>query len=122
MANIHFWHGLDRVIEGLREYYAAPHQCIVRLRIAGDGVETLIAEYRRRIDAYSLTEYAEVIGPRSGAALDAEFEWCDMGIASLGRHRNGITGIKTLKTASTPHAASRSYTRNGTATSTAWAT
>ena len=97
VANIHFWHGLDRVIEGLREYYAAPHQCIVRLRIAGDGVETLIAEYRRRIDAYSLTEYAEVIGPRSGAALDAEFEWCDMGIASLGRHRNGITGIKTLK-------------------------
>ena len=90
-------HGRDRVIEGLREYYAAPHQCIVRLRIAGDGVETLIAEYRRRIDAYSLTEYAEVIGPRSGAALDAEFEWCDMGIASLGRHRNGITGIKTLK-------------------------
>jgi hypothetical protein len=41
VANIHFWHGLDRVIEGLREYYAAPHQCIVRLRIAGDGVETL---------------------------------------------------------------------------------
>ena len=97
VANIHFWHGLDRVIEGLRDYYAAPHQCIVRLRIAGDGVETLIAEYRRMIDAYSLAEYAEVIGPRSGAALDAEFEWCDMGIASLGRHRNGITRIKTLK-------------------------
>ena len=90
VANIHFWHGLDRVIEGLRDYYAAPHQCIVRLRIAGDGVETLIAEYRRRIDAYSLAEYAEVIGPRSGAALDAEFEWCDMGIASLERHRNGM--------------------------------
>lgn len=98
-------HGLDRVIEGLRDYYAAPHQCIVRLRIAGDGVETLIAEYRRMIDAYSLAEYAEVIGPRSGAALDAEFEWCDMGIASLGRHRNGITGIKTLK--------NREYTARG---------
>ena len=105
VANIHFWHGLDRVIEGLRDYYAAPHQCIVRLRIAGDGVETLIAEYRRMIDAYSLAEYAEVIGPRSGAALDAEFEWCDMGIASLGRHRNGITGIKTLK--------NREYTARG---------
>lgn len=105
VANIHFWHGLDRVIEGLRDYYAAPHQCIVRLRITGDGVETLIAEYRRMIDAYSLAEYAEVIGPRSGAALDAEFEWCDMGIASLGRHRNGITGIKTLK--------NREYTARG---------
>ena len=38
-----------------------------------------------------------MIGPRSGAELDAEFEWCDAGIASLGRHRNGITRIKTLK-------------------------
>lgn len=38
-------------------------------------------------------------------ALDAEFEWCDMGIASLGRHRNGITGIKTLK--------NREYTARG---------
>ena len=65
VANIHFWHGLDR--------------------------------YRRTIEEYGLSEYAEVIGPRSGAALDAEFEWCDMGIASLGRHRNGITRIKTLK-------------------------
>ena len=105
VANIHFWHGLDRVIEGLRDYYAAPHQCIVRLRIAGDGIESLIDGYRRTIEEYGLSEYAEVIGPRSGAALDAEFEWCDMGIASLGRHRNGITGIKTLK--------NREYTARG---------
>ena len=97
VANIHFWHGLDRVIEGLKAYYAGPHQCIVRLRIAGDGIESLIDGYRRTIEEYGLSEYAEVIGPRSGAELDAEFEWCDMGIASLGRHRNGITRIKTLK-------------------------
>lgn len=97
VANIHFWHGLDRVIEGLKVYYAGPHQCIIRLRIAGDGIESLIDGYRRTIEEYGLSEYAEVIGPRSGAELDAEFEWCDMGIASLGRHRNGITRIKTLK-------------------------
>ena len=94
------------MIEGLRDYYAAPHQCIVRLRIAGDAVETLIAEYRRMIDAYSLAEYAEVIGPRSGAGATAT--------ASPVSRRS--------KTANTPHAASRSYTRNGTATSTAWTT
>ena len=66
VANIHFWHGLDRVIEGLRDYYAAPHQCIVRLRIAGDGVETLIAEYRRMIDAYPWQSM-----PRSSAPVRA---------------------------------------------------
>lgn len=101
VANIHFWHGLDRVIEGLREYYAAPHQCIVRLRIAGDGVETLIAEYRHRIDAYSLTEYAEVIGPRSGAALDAEFEWCDMASPASDAIATASPASRRSKTAST---------------------
>lgn len=97
VANIHFWHGFDRAIEGLRNYYATPRERIVRLRIAGDGVCSLIDDYRRRIDAYGLGAYVELIGTRSGEALDAEFEWCDMGVASLGRHRNGITTIKTLK-------------------------
>lgn len=97
VANIHFWHGFDRVIEGLRAYYAAPQQRIVKLRIVGDGIPALIDSYRRMIAQYGLDEYVSVPGPRSGGALDAEFEWCDMGIASLGRHRNGITKIKTLK-------------------------
>lgn len=97
VANIHYWHGFDRAIEGLRIYYATPRERIVRLRIAGDSREVLLDDYRRRIAEYGLTEYVSLIGTRSGEALDAEFEWCDMGIASLGRHRNGITRIKTLK-------------------------
>lgn len=97
VANIHPWHGFDRVIEGLRRYYATPRERIVRLRIAGDGAPGLLDQYRSSIAQYHLTEYAELIGTRSGEALDEEFAWCDLGIASLGRHRNGITTIKTLK-------------------------
>lgn len=97
VANVHFWHGLDRAIEGLRAYYALPRERIVRLRIAGDGVESLLDEYRRMIAAYGLADYAGVIGPRSGAELDDQFAWCDMGVASLARHRNGIAKMKTLK-------------------------
>lgn len=97
VANIHYWHGFDRVIEGLRRYYSTPRERIVRLRIAGDSRDALLNDYRRRIAEYGLAKYVSLIGTRSGAALDAEFAWCDMGIASLGRHRNGITRIKTLK-------------------------
>lgn len=97
VANIHYWHGFDRAIEGLRHYYAAPRERIVRLRIAGDSRDALLNDYRHRIAQYGLTEYVALIGTRSGDALDAEFDWCDMGVASLGRHRNGITRIKTLK-------------------------
>lgn len=97
LANIHVWHGFDRVIEGLRRYYAEPHSRTVRLRIVGDGIPSLLDDYRRCIAEYGLGAYVELTGIRSGAALDAEFAWCDLGIASLGRHRNGITSIKTLK-------------------------
>ena len=36
-------------------------------------------------------------GPLHGAALDECFEHVDFAIGSLGRHRSGITYIKTLK-------------------------
>ena len=97
VANIHPWHGFDRVIEGLKNYYAGPHDQVVKLRIVGDGMPDLIDGYARSIAAYGLEEYVEITGPRSGAALDAEFAWCDMGVASLARHRNGIESLKSLK-------------------------
>ena len=97
LANIHPWHGFDRVIEGLKDYYAGPHDRVVRLRIVGDGMPGLIGGYARSIEAYGLGEYVEITGPRSGAALDSQFAWCDMGVASLARHRNGIESLKSLK-------------------------
>lgn len=97
LANIHPWHGFDRVIEGLKNYYAAPHDREVKLRIVGDGMPDLIGGYARSIEAYGLDAYVEITGPRSGAALDAQFAWCDMGVASLARHRNGIESLKSLK-------------------------
>lgn len=97
VANIHTWHGFDRVIEGLRAYYATPRERIVRLHIVGDGMEELIESYRRMIEAYGLGDYIDLKGALSGEALDTQFAWCDMGIASLGRHRSGITHLKSLK-------------------------
>ena len=97
LANIHPWHGFDRVLEGLGRYYAGPHDRTVRLRIVGDGLDWLLDDYRRIAERYGITEYVEITGPRSGAALDAEFAWCDMGVASLARHRNGIESLKSLK-------------------------
>ena len=37
-------------------------------------------------------------GPQHDQQLDAMFEQADFAIGSLGRHRSGITHIKTLKT------------------------
>lgn len=97
VANIHIWHGFDRVIEGLHNYYRTQRERKVHLHIVGDSFQELIDNYRQRIADYGLGEYIALTGPLSGAALDAQFDWCDMGVGSLGRHRNGITRLKSLK-------------------------
>ena len=97
VANIHRWHGFDRVIEGLGAYYALPRERIVDFHIVGDGNASLIDGFRQAAARHGIEKHVIVHGPRSGAELDALFETCDFGIASLARHRSGITSLKTLK-------------------------
>lgn len=97
VANIHFWHGFDRVIDGLGRYYASPHDRIVDFHIVGDGSAALIGEFRAAARRSGIAEHLLIHGPRAGAELDELFELCDFGIASLGRHRSGIESLKTLK-------------------------
>lgn len=97
VANIHPWHGFDRVIEGLKQYRAAAHDRRVLLHIVGDGIPSILEDFRSRIERYGLGETVTLTGPLSGAELDAQFAWCDAGIASLARHRTGITSLKSLK-------------------------
>ncbi|MEG2370640.1 MAG: glycosyltransferase family 1 protein [Alistipes sp.] len=97
VANIHRWHGFDRVLMGLAEYYRETRDTAVKFQIIGDGGEEEMTEFRRLIDDHNLGSSVSLLGPLSGEALDAQFEQGDFGIGSLGRHRNGITKIKTLK-------------------------
>jgi len=101
VAEVNIWHGLDRVIAGLGEYYLHtrnPRQ--VFFHIVGGiwsghlrgrlGIQTLI-------DKYNLQEKVFLHGPLFGAQLDEVFNTCQFAVGSLGRHRSGIDHIKTLK-------------------------
>ena len=93
VANIHLWHGLDRLIRGMAEHKDIDCQ----LHIVGDGVPSIIDSYRSLADDLGISDRVKILGPMFGQALNAEFEWADMAVGSLGRHRSGITSIKTLK-------------------------
>lgn len=93
VANIHLWHGLDRLIEGM----AANPQIPSELHIVGDGLPDIIDGYRRLIEKYSLGDRIKILGPMFGEALDKEFNWANIAVGSLGRHRSGVNTIKTLK-------------------------
>ncbi|MEL7588102.1 MAG: glycosyltransferase [Prolixibacteraceae bacterium] len=97
VAEIHFWHGFDRVITGLSNYYKTNTPLKVYFDIVGDGVPGELAKLNALVAENKLEEFVTFHGPKSGDALDQLFEETDMGIGSLGRHRSQITYIKPLK-------------------------
>ena len=104
VAEVHLWHGYDRLIAGLGEYYRQeknPRNIVFHivggvdpfdLNGEGDypGIQTLI-------DEYGIQDHVVFHGQLFGAQLDAVFNQSRFAIGSLARHRSGITVIKTLK-------------------------
>lgn len=104
VAEVHYWHGYDRLIAGLGEYYRNtqnPRQ--VYFHIVG-GVWK--SEMYDSIHAPGFSELMDKFGIRDkvifhdqlfGEELNKVFNQCCFAIGSLARHRSGITVIKTLK-------------------------
>jgi len=97
VAEIHFWHGFDRLIKGLANYYKKKQKVKVIFNIVGYGAPEEIKLLKNIITENHLESYVYLPGPKSGKDLDEEFEKADFGIASLARHRSGITSMKSLK-------------------------
>ncbi len=97
VAEIHYWHGFDRIIKGLGEYYKDEHSEEVNLEIIGEGTSEIIKSLTQLVSEYGIEEHVRFLGFRHGEELDTLFDNADFGIASLARHRSNITKIKTLK-------------------------
>lgn len=103
VAEVHYWHGFDRLVAGLHEYYKNGGQQSVTFHIVGGigpkemngsehapGIGTLIKQH-------GLESHVVLHGQLHGQQLDEVFNQCQFAIGSLARHRSGITIIKTLK-------------------------
>lgn len=98
VAEIHRWHGFDRVFKGLADYYASPQKTKVVFHVIGYFFSPIEEEeISHIIKENQLEPYVILHGKKHGEELDDIFDQCDFGIGSLGRHRVGITNIKTLK-------------------------
>ncbi len=98
VAEVHYWHGYDRLVRGLVEYYRHNPEYKVYFHIVGQlSGDREREEILTPIRENGLEPYVILHGPRHGAELDELFEKADFAIGSLARHRSGITDIKTLK-------------------------
>lgn len=98
VAEIHYWHGFDRIIHGMADYYRTNPEYKVYFHIVGDfSGEREKQEILTPIRENNLEPYVLLHGAQHGQALEDLFDRGDFAIGSLGRHRSGITYIKTLK-------------------------
>ena len=101
VAEVHDWHGFDRVMTGIGEYYRGEKneaQRDVFFHVVG-GVHPnrMNTVFNPIINKYGLQDHVIFHGQLFGDELTKVFNQCQFAIGSLGRHRSGITVIKTLK-------------------------
>ena len=105
VAEVHLWHGLDRLIEGLGLHMKNNQRTNrpIYFHIVGDVWETEMYDtkfskgFATHIKNYGIEDYVIFHGKLFGQDLNKVFEQCSFAVGSLARHRSGITNIKTLK-------------------------
>ncbi|MBQ0060380.1 MAG: glycosyltransferase family 1 protein [Bacteroidales bacterium] len=97
VAEVHYWHGFDRVIKGLAKYYNPIQKIKVYFHIVGGIESATLKEWNNYIYEHNIQKYVVFHGQEFGDKLTDSFNNADFGIGSLARHRSGIDKIKTLK-------------------------
>ncbi len=97
VANVSFWHGLDRMVKGLaiyRQMISSEKQPIF-LHVVGNG--NGLVELKEIVRQLALEEHVFFHGPLYGPDLDTMFDRCHIGVGSLGIHRIGLKEASILK-------------------------
>lgn len=97
VATISFWHGLDRIILGLENYYSRKPQKEVKLLIVGGGDPVTLLKVQNLIKKTKLQSYVDYVGPRFGNDLNNYYNAADIAVGCLACHRKNIVEVKSLK-------------------------
>lgn len=94
------FHGYDRLIEGLHQYYVNGGMRKIEIHFVGGkripGNDLI--KYENMCEKYNLQDSITFHGERFGKELDEVYDSCNLGISSLGEYRRGYKGVDcTLK-------------------------
>lgn len=99
VANVSFWHGYDRVIQGLKQYYESTYQDYqiqVLFHIVGATGE-ILSQLKTLRDCSGLSNSVTFYQPMSGKELDQLFNQCHVAVGDIGSHRKGLKQTSALK-------------------------
>jgi glycosyltransferase involved in cell wall biosynthesis len=89
------WHGYDRLIEGLNNYYKKNQEQMVYIHFVGDGPS--LPCYKHLVKQYNLSAYVFFYGLLYGEELANVFNKTNIAICSLGGQRKGLCLSSELK-------------------------
>ena len=95
VAGIAIWHGYDRFLEGMGEYYQKGGTENIVFHLVGDG--EAVKDYKRIVEKYGLEQHVIFYGVKYGEELDEIYDKCDIGLEGLGCHRKNISLSGSLK-------------------------
>lgn len=89
------WHGLDRLLKGMADYYTGEPKNEVILHVIGDGEE--LESYKEIVNEHKLEENVLFYGPLSGEELEKLYAMADIGVGTLAIQRKGVFIDSSLK-------------------------
>jgi glycosyltransferase involved in cell wall biosynthesis len=95
VANVSYWHGYDRLLRGLYEYYQNSGERNILFHIVGEG--SAVGELKQLTKILDLENHVTFHGLKTGNELDDLFDQSDIGVASLGVFRKGFILSGELK-------------------------
>ncbi len=95
VANLNSWHGYDRVIRGIANYYKDKDDIDFIFNIVGEGIE--LSNLKDLVEELELQDRVIFHGFKSGKELDEVYNNSDVAISSIGLYRIGEAPKLVLK-------------------------
>ncbi len=89
------WHGYERILEGLFNYYKDKGEYDFLFKIVGEGNEK--NKYQSLSLKYDLQSRVEFCGMLEGDELNKQYAMADIAVSSLGLYKTGIQKVTPIK-------------------------
>lgn len=96
VASLQAYHGYERILEGLRNYYSNSVDRTVFFTIIGSGV--VEKNLKSLTEKYQLNKYVTFVGSKIGDQLEEQYNNADIALGSFGLYKRGTSLSSAIKT------------------------
>lgn len=95
VSSMAIWHGYERILQGLFNYYKSGGNYDFRFIMVGIGPET--EKYHSLTLEYGLQSRVDFCGMLEGEELNKQYAMADIAVSSLGLYKTGIQDVTPIK-------------------------